>query len=234
MAVEQSSGTQAPADNSVKDPGVQTTQAPSTQTTSAPAPKGLSTTTPPADTTQAPGTQTTQAGTKTEEQKSADAQSGNAADDLALKFPEGEDVDAAFVTEFKAQCKAAGMTSKQAQAMVDLQFKRVNNYREAVKNFDAKNLETLKADPEFGGAKYVENMEVAKKGIVEFGSPELVHRLKMMGLENDPHIVKHFAKLGKASSEGNTPRVPGGNLDDPGAALQNHLDLRYPSMKKNK
>lgn len=209
------SGTQTTVETPGSTPALGTPAAPSPSTPTAPL-KGLSTEAP------APSTQTTQAPAATP---------NKVEDALELKFPEGEEVDPTFVQGFKELCKTQGMTAKQAQAMVDLQFKRVGDYREAMKTHDAKNLETLKGDPDFGGAKFEANMEVAKKGVIEFGSPELSRRLQLMGLENDPAIVKHFAKLGKANSEGTTPRAPGGETTDEASAQRAHYAARYPSMK---
>jgi hypothetical protein len=152
-------------------------------------------------------------------------------EEIDLKFPEGEQVDESFVKTFKETCKSNGMTSKQAQALVDLQFKRAAEFRAAeaarLKAIDSKNMEALKSDPDFGAAKFEENMEVAKKGFVKYGSPELTRKLTAMGLQSDPEIVKHFHKLGLASGEAQTPRPP--QTPPESKTAEQELAARYPN-----
>jgi hypothetical protein len=155
--------------------------------------------------------------------------------EVEFKVPEGEQVDEAFVKQFKETCKANGMTSKQAQAIVDLQYGRTAEWRKQeaarLKSIDSKNMEALKSDPDFGAAKFEENMEVAKKGFVQYGSPELTRKLTAMGLQSDPEIVKHFYKLGKASGEGQTPRPPQPSPE--AQTKEQELAARYPNTDFN-
>lgn len=149
--------------------------------------------------------------------------------EVDFKIPDGEAVDEAFVKQFKETCKANGMTSKQAQAIVDLQYKRTAEYREQLKALDTRNMDTLKSDKDFGAAKFEENMEIAKKGFVKYGSPELTRKLTAMGLQSDPEIVKHFHRLGVASGEAVTPRVPQGAPETKTA--EQELSARYPNTQ---
>lgn len=152
-----------------------------------------------------------------------------APEELDFKIPEGEQVDAEFVKTFKETCKANGMTSKQAQAIVDLQYKRTSQYRDELKKLDTRNMDSLKSDKDFGGAKFNDNMEVAKKGFIKYGSPELTRKLTAMGLQSDPEIVKHFHRLGAASGEAQTPRPP--NPSPEAATMEQALLDRYPNTK---
>jgi hypothetical protein len=58
-----------------------------------------------------------------------------------------------------------------------------------------------KSDKEFGGAKFDENMVMAKTALKQFGSPELVKLLNDSGLGNHPELVRVFVRAGKAISE---------------------------------
>lgn len=86
--------------------------------------------------------------------------------------------------------------------------------------------ELSKADKEFGGAKFNENIAVAKRALQQFGSQELVQMLDNGGMGNHPEVIRFLVKVGNAISEdkfvGGSPR--GRN---PGEIDLNNL---YPNM----
>jgi len=62
--------------------------------------------------------------------------------------------------------------------------------------------EQLAKDPEFGGAKFDENVGIAVKGINAFATPELKQFLNKTGMGSHPELVKAFYKVGQRLSEG--------------------------------
>lgn len=59
----------------------------------------------------------------------------------------------------------------------------------------------LKADKEFGGEKYEQNVQAAQKAVARFLTPEDKAFLDRTGLGNFPGLVKAFHRIGKAISE---------------------------------
>lgn len=64
----------------------------------------------------------------------------------------------------------------------------------------------IKADPEFGGAKFDENMAMAKRGLRAIspqgeGSGALKELLESSGMGNHPEIIKAFARVGRMVKE---------------------------------
>lgn len=59
-------------------------------------------------------------------------------------------------------------------------------------------------DKEFGGAHFNENLAVAKRGLEQFGSPELTQILEQTGLGNHPAVIRAFYKMGKLLGEDKT------------------------------
>jgi hypothetical protein len=86
----------------------------------------------------------------------------------------------------------------------------------------------IKADKEYGGAAFEENLALAKKAISKFGSPGLVELFKTTGIGNHPELIKAFVRAGKAISEdslsGTTSQGPAGNNQ------QAKLAAMYPTM----
>jgi hypothetical protein len=58
-----------------------------------------------------------------------------------------------------------------------------------------------KADKEFGGANFDANLQIARKGIAKYASPELKSILDQTGLGNHPEMMRLFLKLGAIAGE---------------------------------
>lgn len=117
-------------------------------------------------------------------------------------MPEGVEIDPAGVEAFSEFAKDAGLTQEAAQSLM-------NKLAPAMQARQAQVLETAKAnwaseakaDKEFGGDAFEQNLAVAKKAIDAFGSPELRTLLNESGLGNNPEIIRAFYRAGKAISE---------------------------------
>ena len=86
--------------------------------------------------------------------------------------------------------------------------------------------EQSKTDPEIGGAKFAENLAVAKKALDTFGSPELTQLLDSTGLGNHPEVIRAFMRAGQKISSG--PVVHGSAGAQPAVDAAARL---YPNMK---
>lgn len=153
-------------------------------------------------------------------------------DGTEIKLPEDVQVDRSAVDAYLAHAKEIGLNPKQVQAEIDFQVKQAREVlkRQApqptAQELDAANVARLKADKEFG-AKYEENMEIARRAAMKFGDPELLEKLRT----SDPVLVRHFYKLGKADAEDSTRGAPNRNgheTQDSEKSQQDYFRQRYP------
>lgn len=125
-----------------------------------------------------------------------------APDAVDLKIPEGLLADDPIVSALKAGAKELG---PQAQKLVDAYAQSQAAQEQKVKAALAEQVkdwgEQLKGDKEFGGAKFDANLNVARRAVERFGSPELKEFFDSTGLGNHPAIVKAFHAVGKALAE---------------------------------
>lgn len=122
-----------------------------------------------------------------------------------FSFPEGVEIDADVMTEFKGLAKELGITQEAAQKLIDLQAsmeeKRAETLQQMVADQSQQWANQVKNDPEIGGENYDQSVALAVKTIETFGSPELRTLLNDSGLGNHPELVKFCHRIGKAISE---------------------------------
>jgi hypothetical protein len=130
------------------------------------------------------------------------------------KLPEGVVLDQAIAEKATPIFKELGLSQDKAQKLVDL---FADARRQAAEQQTAVWTETqqkwvneAKADKEFGGEKFDENVAVARKAIDRFGSPELKAALAATGAGNHPEFIRFAMKVGRAISEDST-MVSGGS-----------------------
>jgi hypothetical protein len=134
----------------------------------------------------------------------ADKATAEAAAELQLKLPEGFKEDESFGS-FKELAKKHGLESEQAQAVVDLYAGMQKKQAEAMeaervaltKEWEAE----LRADKDFGGAKFDANVQNARKAIKAFGDADLKEFFNSHPLGNHPGLTKLLAKIGAALGE---------------------------------
>ncbi len=121
--------------------------------------------------------------------------------------PEGVEMDADVLTEFKGIAKELGISQEAAQKLIDLQSsmeaKRADSLQQALADQSQQWMDQVKNDKEFGGENYDSNVALAVKTIEAFGSPELRTVLNDSGLGNHPELVKFCHRIGKAISDDN-------------------------------
>lgn len=123
----------------------------------------------------------------------------------AFNLPEGVKLEGADLETFTGFAKELNLSQEQAQKLLDRELAlrqdietRVNAEADAaIKGW----LEAARADKEFGGEKFDENVAVARKALETFGTPALKAMLDSSGLGNHPEAIRFMYRVGKAISE---------------------------------
>ena len=142
----------------------------------------------------------------------------------AFTFPEGAQVDMEVAKEYAELAKSLGLTQEQAQGQIGF-------YQKAQEQMIAKVSEQWsaqsKADKEFGGDKFDENLAIASKAIDAFATPELKGLLNSTGLGNNPDMIRAFYRAGLLLKEDSvvTGEVAVTKTNDP--------KLLYPNSNLN-
>jgi hypothetical protein len=124
-------------------------------------------------------------------------------------LPETFKVDPSVMGEFKTLAKELGLPQEAAQKLVDMQAKlQTNNASAFTETLQAHVDKTAgewraaaKADPEYGGVKFDENVAVAKQALDAFGTPELKALLNESRLGSNPELIRFMFRAGKAISQ---------------------------------
>lgn len=141
--------------------------------------------------------------------KKEDTKTGAPEEYAAFELPESLKVDEAALGEFKTLAKELNLSQESAQKLVTFQANLQKGNAEAfvteqqaiVSKAAQEWVKSAKADAEIGGAKFDENMGVAKKALDTFGSPELKTLLKESRLGNHPEVIRFMFKAGQAISQ---------------------------------
>lgn len=134
--------------------------------------------------------------------------------DVEVKLPEGVQADKALLDNFKAWAKELKVGSEGAQKLADIYVKAQEANAQAadaafaaqVKEWEA----AVKADADFGGARFEASKALAAKTMAKFGGPELVEMLETSKLGSHPLFFKFFAAVGKAVGEDSIGGTTGG------------------------
>lgn len=119
-----------------------------------------------------------------------------------LKLPEHSMLKPEHVKEVEAYALEAGLTSEQAQKVLE----RDNQLMVTKHENDLAFIETKKdewrslslADPEVGGDNHKQSIHYAHQAIQRFGSDKLKDELNNTGFGDHPEVVRVFSKIGKA------------------------------------
>ena len=176
---------------------------------------------------------TTQASVEqTPEQASAEQQPKAGAPEVyEFKAAEGQTFDPEFLKSYSEVAKELNLTQEAAQTMIDKVGPVLAQQQQAqiaqVRNDWA---EASKVDAEFGGAKFNENLAIAKQSIDKFATPEFKQMLDDTGLGNHPEWIRYCYRVSKAFSPDN---FEGGHKE--GGAAPNDFNSMasrlYPGQK---
>ena len=125
--------------------------------------------------------------------------------------PEGVVLDQALTTEFKSIAKDMGLKQEQAQQLTDMAVKLSQKFSDSQQQAITEQRTAwegeARADKEFGGEKFDENLSVAKKALDVLATPELINLLNTTGLGSNPDLIRVFYRAGQLLSEDSL--VPG-------------------------
>jgi hypothetical protein len=163
------------------------------------APENTATPSQAVDTPQGASTEIQQL--ETHEVEKAPEASKGAPEKYDFKAAEGKTFDTAITEGFAEAAKEANLTQDAAQKMLDrmapvLEKRQVDAIAAARTEWQT----SAKADKEFGGDKFDENMATANKAFKAFGNEALKALLEKSGLGDHPEIIRAFYKAGKAIS----------------------------------
>lgn len=131
---------------------------------------------------------------------------------LELKLPEGSLLDAAHLEKTVAFAKERGLSTEQAQAIVERDHANLAAFVESQKTQLSQQgerwLTEAKADKEVGGDAFPKNVELARRVVEKFGNDSLKRALDDSLLGNNPEVVRFLTRIGKAMSEDQFVRAP--------------------------
>lgn len=120
-------------------------------------------------------------------------------------LPEGMEMDADVLGEFKGLAKELNIPQDKAQKLIDFQTqlatKQAEQYQAAVAKQSQDWAAAIKNDPEIGGENYDKSVASAIKVIQSFGDPALTELLNTSGLGNHPALFKFCHRISAAISE---------------------------------
>ena len=123
----------------------------------------------------------------------------------AFKLPEGFEADEAMAKSYGELAKKLGLSQEKAQSLVDYYCKTISDRLAMEQNDFAKwadtQVKTLKDDADFGGAKFDENLALAKKGLSAVADETLLEYVNTNWLGSFAPFVKMCAKIGALVSE---------------------------------
>lgn len=133
--------------------------------------------------------------------KADDAKPDGAPETYEFTAPDGVTLDAQAIAEFEPIAKELNLSNEQAQKIVDLQAKFVQQqhaqWEQTVDTWVAE----IKADQEIGGAALTQNVRHAQQALTHFGTPALKAALDATRMGSHPELVRVFARIGKAMAE---------------------------------
>lgn len=173
------------------------------------------------------GTATEQPGAATEKETGAKA-TGEPVEYTDFTMPDGVEVDAELLDEFKPIAKELGLDQAKAQQLVDLGSKIAAKMHDsgiqAWRKQTTEWADQSRADQEVGGKEFDANLGTALAAVEKFGTPELKTILDESGFGNHPEVVRFMYRVGKAIS-GDTKLVNGTKPPS-----KDRLHVIYPTM----
>ena len=178
------------------------------------------------------------AGTETPDEGSSDGEQATETDEAATDEPEVrapetyelEGVEGDELEQFTEFARKHDLTNDQAQAVLGQHEEIATQTRETMlQEADETRQsweETVKADPEIGGAQMEKSLANAKLALEHFGSPELITALNDSMLGSHPEVVRMMGKIGRVMKEG---KIEGVETPAQGRKLTTEEKM-FPSM----
>lgn len=137
-----------------------------------------------------------------------DADGDGAGSEVPEKYeftmPDNVPLDEALVAKVDPVFRELGLSNEQANKLANAFAEHRVSEAESQQAAYAKQVEDWgkqsSADPEFGGAAFEKNAELARSAIGQYGTPEL-KALLADGLGNHPELIRFCVRVGKAMAE---------------------------------
>lgn len=164
------------------------------------------------DSTNAVNTESNQ---QTQEQANAQAaapkvdqgngQANTQSTEIELKLPENSYLNAEALEAVKSFAKDKNITAEIAQEILNKQNDSLAGYHDYILSEHEKTVskwaEQAKADQEYGGENFGKNVEMAKRALEKFATPQFIKDLDQSGYGNHPEILRVFTRIGKLLAE---------------------------------
>lgn len=118
-----------------------------------------------------------------------------------FKLPDGVTLDPGTLTEFQEMAKTLELSQEGAQGVVDLQVKLTQKAAEQLAAERKEWVKAIKADEDFGGGKFKESTELARRAMGAFGSKELRGLLDATGFGDHPEMFRLMVNVGRKMGE---------------------------------
>ena len=153
--------------------------------------------------------------------------------EIAVKIPDGVQVDAELLKGFQPIARELGLKSEQAQKLVDLVVARQQaNVQEArsawVKRVNEEWEGQIKADPDIGGQAFQASTVAADKAFRQFFDEGTRKFLVESGYANHPGLFKALVRIGKAIGEDS--RAGASNSVPAKSGMDAMAEQLFPSM----
>lgn len=120
----------------------------------------------------------------------------------SFKLENGQEYAPEQVEAFTQTAKELGLSQEKAQKLFSsMEGTTKQVLAEKVTGYAKRWAEESKADPEFGGEKFNENMAIAGKAFDAYATPKLRKILDASGLGNCPEVIRMFFRIGKGMQQ---------------------------------
>lgn len=163
-------------------------------------------------------------GTKPEGDTAGKGDQGSIDTYAEFVIPEGVTINESLLNEAVPIFKELGLNQEQAQKLVNFQAKQqaqqLDTFNQQIETW----ANQAKADKEYGGDKFEENVTLARTVVNKFGTPELKQLLDNHGVGNHPEVIRFMVRVGQLTRED----VPGSKTVTPNKVID-HVSLLYPN-----
>lgn len=152
---------------------------------------------------------------------------------LSLKLPEKAVLDAQALERMTAKATTLGLSQELGQQVLEHVNAEVASFQQK-QEADAAKMRTetwvqqAQADPEIGGAKFNETVQLSAQARKKFFTPEFDQMLETTGLGNHPEFIRAWSRVGRAMAESTLVQPQGEPPPPPPKTLAQRM---YPNMK---
>lgn len=123
-----------------------------------------------------------------------------------------EGAEEADIEATEAFAKEHGLTNEQAQAVLDQNLAKAVSFQEAqdaaFEKQKAEWADAVKADPDLGGDKLDQTIELSRLAMDKFADQSFADMLNETGLGNHPELVRMMSRIGQVMKEGSGANPP--------------------------